>query len=65
MYCLIYILRARGSRCVSLIYHYTHYTYTQLPRFQHHSLCVYAESREYTLTNYSYYVTQKQKRPPP
>lgn len=50
------------SRHVSLIYHYTHYTYTQLPRFQHHSLCVYAESREYALTNYSYYVTAKTKK---
>ncbi len=51
-----------GSRCVSLIYHYPHYTYTELPHFQHYSLCVHAESREYVLTNYSYYVIAKNKK---
>ena len=36
------------SRCVSLIYHYTHYTYTQLPRFQYCSLC--ANYREWKIS---------------
>ena len=34
------------SRCVSLIYHYTHYTYTELPRFQHCSYDSQYKSRE-------------------
>ena len=41
---------------------HTHYTYTELPHFQHYSLCVHAESREYVLTNYSYYVIAKNKK---